>query len=262
VRFRWVTAVAVATTGILFAAVVLAVALTPDRTITFVDQRSGMALTMQTDPAAGDAGRFSFRVPDIGVYTGGAGADMRVLAPTSIVVDYSGPAVLRPLTDGAGNAGGAVQAPTPVTIRLQAQLDPAHRTAEATLIEGSRRSHMVVASAGRGEFLQALRDFETAMAADDPAALYALMNSDIRAANASSEFVRTWREQESRLGRVTALRRTTISDITTDALGVTFAVVTYAATVTSPAGVPTIHSYDARFVLQSDGWKLWYTSPR
>jgi len=117
-------------------------------------------------------------------------------------------------------------------------------------------------SAGKGELLQALKAFEAAMAADDPAAIYPLMNSDIRAASSVAQFAQSWRDQESRLGRITSLQRTTVSDPQTDSFGLTSAIATYVTTVTSPLGTVATQTFDVRFVLQPEGWKLWYTTAR
>lgn len=135
-------------------------------------------------------------------------------------------------------------------------------TAEATLTVGSARYHMVVGASGNGQLLQVLKAFEAAIAADDPAAIYPLMNSDIRGASSSAQFGQSWRDQESRLGRITSLQRVSVADAQTDSAGLTSAIATYMATVTSPSGVTSTQTFDAQFVLQPDGWKLWYTTTR
>lgn len=126
-------------------AAVAAVALTPGRTLTFTDERTGYSLTMQTDPAAADARHFTFRVPGLGIYVGSAGTSMRVLTSTSVIVQYDGSASLRPITDAAGVITGRITAPQGVAVRLQAQIDPAHATAEATLTEASGAFHLASA---------------------------------------------------------------------------------------------------------------------
>jgi hypothetical protein len=120
---------------------------------------------------------------------------------------------------------------------------------------------MVVSGSGKGPLNQALKAFESAMAVDDPVAIYALMNSDIRSASSVGEFGLSWRDQEARIGRISALARGAVGDIQTDNAGVTFVIVTYTATVTAPSGSTSAQVFDARFVRQADGWKLWYTSP-
>ena len=139
--------------------------------------------------------------------------------------------------------------PTPTTIWLQSQIDPSHHTAEATLTDGGARYHMVVGASGNGQLLQVLKAFEIAIAADDPAAIYPLMNSDIRGASSSAQFAQSWRDQESRLGRITSLQRVNVADAQTDSAGLTSAIATYMATVTSPSGVTSTQTFDAQFVL-------------
>ena len=258
---RLIVLAVVGTTGVGLAALA-AVAFTPDRTLTFVDDRSGYSMTMQTDPAAADAGHFAFRVPGLGIYVGSAGQSMRALAPTSVVVQFDGQASLRPITDATGAITGTVTAPRYVTVHLQAQIDPAHSTAEATLTESSGTFHMVAASSGRGEFLRAVVAFEMAIGTDDTTALYAIMNSDIRSRNTQAQFGEVWRAQEAQLGRITSIQRLATSDVTTDPAGVLSAIVTYTAVLTSPSGSATTRTYDAYFVHQSDGWKIWYTAAR
>lgn len=248
--------------AVMLALTVAVRAVTADRTLTFVDDSRGLVLTMQTEPAARDAGRFAFRVAGLGVYEGSSGTAMRALTSTSVVVNYNGPAALRPITDVNGRVTGSVSAPSAATISFQAQIDPAHLTAEATLTDQASRFHLVVAARARGDFLRAVAAFESAVAADDTAAIYATMNSDVRSANSPASFDQLWRAQEAQTGRITKLDRTALSDITTDAAGTTSAIASYSATLAAPSGSVTTRSYDAYFILQADGWKLWYTTAR
>ncbi len=91
------------------------------------------------------------------------------------------------------------------------------------------------------------------MAADDPAAIYPLMNSDVRRASSVAQFARSWRDQESRLGRITSLQRVSVADPQTDGAGVTSAVVTYTTSVTSPAGTASAQTFDAHLCCSPAG---------
>lgn len=70
------------------------------------------------------------------------------------------------------------------------------------------------------------------------------------------------RDQEARLGRITSLRRSGVTDPRTDQMGVTSAVATYVVTISAATGATSTQTHDAYFVQQSDGWKLWYTTSR
>ena len=140
--------------------------------------------------------------------------------------------------------------------------DPSRHRAEATLTDGNSRFHLVVSAPGTGSLLQTLTAFDAAMAADDPSAIYPLMNSDVRGASTAARFSQNWRDQEARLGRISSLRRVSVADPRADTAGVTSAIATYTGAVTSPTGSASTQTFDAHFVLQSDGWKLWYTTTR
>lgn len=100
----------------------------------FVDERTGMWMTVQLDPAAPDHGHVVFTVPGTGAYELEAAADMRVTSATNVEIAYSGPAVFR--------AAGAD--PLAVSVDLRARLDPVHIGGSATLGDArGDRYHLV-----------------------------------------------------------------------------------------------------------------------
>lgn len=230
--------------------------------ITVVDGRNGASLTIQTAAAAADAGHFVFRVPGLGHYVGEAGLGMRVLSPTSVVVRWRGQATLRPEVAWDGTISGTVRSPIAVSIEIQAQVDPAHQTAEATLREGPRRYQLVAPAAARGDLERAMRAVEAAFLADDPAALYPYANGDLRAAYTPEAFAAAWRAQASTIGRVTAMRATAVSDPETNELGFVFVTATYEVERITPAGTTETKAFDVLFVREGDSWKLLFSRPK
>lgn len=226
----------------------------PTHVMTFVDERRGLSLSIELEPSASDAGHFVFRVAGRGAYTATAGSAMRALTPTSVVVHYEGPAQLR----RSGGAGPSV--PHTVRVSLQAQIDPAHHTAQATLTHGAARFHLVVAAIGRGDLEPTLRAFEAAAANDDGAAIYELLSSDYTSRQTRDAFAQQWAEQSAQNGRLTALRRTATSDVSTSDLGMTTVTASYSADARLPGGVTQTVSFDAVFLRQGDAWRLWFTS--
>lgn len=234
----------------------------PSRVLTFLDDRSGISLTIETAAGAPDAGRFVLRVPGLGHYVGLAGEAMRVLSPTSVVIRYSGEAMLHPAVDPDGTIIGLVQSPLSVNVAFQSQIDPTHHTAEATLRDGARRYHLVARVLGRGDLERTMRAVEEAFVADDPAALYPLVNGDLRAAYIAEAFESAWRAQSAEIGRVTAMRRTALGEPQTNELGFAFVIGTYEVERLTPLGDSETTVFEVFFVREGSSWKLLFSRPR
>ena len=234
----------------------------PPRTMTFVDDASGVSFTIQVEVTAPDAGHFVFRAPARGFYVGEAGAAMRALSPTSIVVDYAGPADVRPAIDVAGNITGSVLRPTHLdNVRLQAQIDPAHHTAEVTLTEPAARSHLVVGAVSKANLGPTLASFESALLSNDGAAIYSLMNSDVTSRYTPESFAAYWTAQSTK-GAVTALRRVSVSDARTTDNGISYVIATYEVAYRMADGSTGTTTLDTYFGLQNSAWKVLFTKPR
>lgn len=216
--------------------------------MTFVDQRTGLSMSVQLDPAATDAGHLTFRVPDRGTYGVELRKAMRVLTPTSVRIDYSGTGVLR----SSGHA------PIAVLVDIQAHLDPRHQTGEATLAQEGERFHLVARPVTTAGLLPVAAGVEKAIIADDPNALYPFMNASLQRAYDAPAFVATWKTRASELGRVTALRRVTVGSVQTTDQGHAYVAVGYRADVVRPSGA-TIASFTAYFLREPAGWRLWTT---
>lgn len=230
------------------------------REMTFIDRESGYALALQVEPTARDAGAFVFRVPGVGLYSGRAGATMRVLSASSIVVHFDGPAVLGP--HRSSEASGSVTTTRTVTVSLQAQVNPTQRTAEATLTDGATRYHLIARNVDKGGLQSTLRQFEDATVAADWVVLYQLMNKDVRAGYTLDSFAAQGNDQVAAIGRITALRQVAVSDVQTNDNGAMFVVVTYSADMRSPAGVTTTTHYDVFFIPELGSWRMWYSTAR
>lgn len=228
------------------------------RPLTFLDKVSDISISVQLDPAAADAGRFAFRVPGRGAYLGTLGDAMRRNADHSTTIHYRGPATLGPLVSLDG-AGADVRRPLAVTIELQAQLDPVTHGGQAVLRDGGRRYHLVAPPRGTAGIIQALRRLEDAVLADDPHALYALMSADLRAQLTADAFAALWRSQGAGIGRVTALRRTALSEARVNELGYTYAVATYGAERITPAGTSSSATFEVFLVREGADWSVLFS---
>jgi len=233
----------------------------PSREMTFIEQENGLALVLQVEPAARDAGSFVFRVPGRGLYEGSVGAAMRVHSSRSITIDFEGAALLRPRVNPEEPA--AAQRPRSATIRLQAQVDPVRREAQATLREGDLSFHLNTHRGPSGVVpRQTLEAFETALLASDWSALHALANRDLRAAYTPAAFAAQSEAEAARVGRIVGLRRLSVSDPQSNDAGARWVVVGYAVQVRSPGGALSESLYDAFFIPELREWKLWYTAAR
>ena len=212
---------------------------------TFIDVDTGFAIGVQLDQAAADAGHWTFRVPSRGTYVADARAGLRILSPSSADLDYEGVATLR-----ASTGSSTTQ------VRLHAHIDPTHHTAEATLWDGQERFHLVaraVSTQGIGDTMDAV---ETAFTANDPVALYPLLNAQLARAYDSAAFASRWSTESATLGRVTALRRTSVGSPQATDQGFWYVVVEYSADVVTPSG-PGTAAFTAFFIREPSGWKFW-----
>ena len=234
----------------------------PSRVLTFVDDRDGLSLTIQTQVSAPDAGRFTFKVRGLGGYVGHAGAAMRSLSPSSVVVRFAGDATLRPEVATDGTITGSLETPSAAQVELQAQIDPTRHTAEATLSDGNRRYHLVARSSGRGELDRTLGAVEQAFVDDDPLALYAEVNGDVRSAYSAADFASTGRSQSAPIGRVAAMRRLAVTEPQTNELGMISIVATYEVERLTPSGASEVTVFDVFFVQEGASWKLLFSRPR
>lgn len=214
---------------------------------TFVDEATGMSLRVQLDTAAADAGHWTVRVNG-GVYSGDAGSGLRINALTSAILSYDGPAVLRP------TAGPAVSR----SIRLQAQIDAAHHTAEAKLWDGASQFHIVAKAADVTGLDTTLVSLEDAISSNDATKMYALANAQVTQTYDAAAFAAVWASQSAAGGRVTALRRISVGAPLANDQGFWYVAVEYSADVVTPAG-PGVGSFTAFFIHEPRGWKLWTT---
>lgn len=234
---------------------------TPPHIVTIYDDHNGLQLSLQVEPLAARPGYFRLRIPHYGVYEATAGSAMRVESATSVVVHFSGAALLSPLVT-LGGASGTVTTPSTATVELQAQIDSAHHTGEATLRDGQSRYHLVASAADPGGLLPVLRTFERAYASEDWATLYTTMNSDVRDAYTPAAFAALMSDQVAAKGTVVDMRRLSIGDITADDSGATYVAVTYALQVRDPTGTLSARQYAFYFIEQVGGWTFWASKPQ
>lgn len=224
--------------------------------LTFRDHHDpDLVLTIEASPLATQAGMFNVRVPGRGLYVSRSGAQLKANSPTSTVAQYSGEADLIVAT------GGAVTR-TPVAVTLQAQLDPAHHTAQATLTVGAEQFHLVQPAVGKGATTAVLAAFEAALRANDWRGLYAIATTDITNTLSADTFVAQAEAQRASVGTTTQLQRLSVGDLQTNPAGMSFFVATYALTQLRSDGTSVTSTDDAYFVLQGAFWKLWFTARR
>lgn len=224
-----------------------------------MDLGSGVTLILGTDPSSRDAEQLVVRVPDRGIYIVEAAMAMTVSA-TSISLSYEGAAILSPLVSLLDQTPrGVVTEPTDVMIRLVGQLDHVERTGTVTLEHDGVIITLVAEVADVGELLPVLDAFERATLAGDGALLYSVMNSDITAAYTEDAFARHLADQIAQVGSTTSMRRGAVSAPMPSEFGFWSVTVLYDSEVRTPDGVTTAHRYEAFFIRQGVGWKLWFT---
>ena len=215
---------------------------------TFIDETNGMSIRVQLDMAAADAGHWTFSIEG-GVYSGDAAAALKINSLTSAVMNYDGMAIFRSTT------GASASRP----IKLQAQLDAAHHTAEAKLRDGQDQFHIVAKAVDVAGLDTSLAGLQDAITRDDAAKIYDLANAQIREAYSASAFAALWTTQSANFGRITALRQLSIGVPQATDQGFWYVAVKYSADMVTPAG-PATGAFTAFFIHEPTGWKLWTTT--
>ena len=243
---------------IAFAAVVLSsVALSEQRSagagdttrvVLFSDRSGSMTLSIDLEPTSREVGRFTFAAAGM-TYASTRGAQFRFASATSILASYDGAADARP----AG--GGTV---TRVAVRLDAQMDPLHHTAEATLVTPGDRFHLVQPVTPRAGLDRSVRLFEDAMRAEDWTGMYAMLDPFFARSYDAQSFATSAAAATLTLGRITDLRRVSVGDVITNDLGDSIVVVTYDVTRAS-AGGSKLTRYNAYFRLDGSVWRIWFS---
>lgn len=256
---RWllVAFVVAASLALLLAAVSVVLAgPSPSQLLTFRDHHdSEFVLTIEVSPQSSQAGMFTMRVPGRGVYASRAGAELKVNSPTSTIVRYAGDADLFASTSASVTFA-------PVSVTFQAQIDPAHHTAQATLTVAGEEFHLVRPAVGKGATTAVVTAFETALSSNDWRGLYSIATSDITNTMSADAFVAQADSQRAAIGATSRLDRLALGDIQTNPAGISFFVATYAVTQVRADGTRTTSTYDAYFVMQGEAWKLWFTARR
>lgn len=235
----------------------------PSRELVFVEFTTGRRFSLQTDPAASDLGHFAYSVPDLGAYSGFAGTGLQVSA-TEILLDHTGPATFIAFANAGQGATPAPRGPGKVTVRVQARLDPVTRTGTVTLTHGAAAISMVASVPSVADLDAVALTFERATVAGDAAALYTVVNSDVTNAYTPAAFAQHWASEEARVGTIAALRRLSRGPPTPTLgdFGFWVAAIEYEAEKVSPTGARSIATYDAYFVRERSGWKLFFTTEK
>ncbi|MGB8385118.1 MAG: hypothetical protein WCG47_28410, partial [Dermatophilaceae bacterium] len=157
---------------------------------TFIDNARQTTFAIDLDPAAPNLGEFTFGVAGVGLFRSVHGATVAFNSDHSVVIQYSGPATLDrtaaidfvfALTRGSGLG-------EPVTVQLQAQVNPDRITSSAQFWFGGTQYKLVdtkpASDAGPAVtlILNALRD-------QDWSAIYDLSFSRLRATVTRTAFV-------------------------------------------------------------------------
>jgi hypothetical protein len=212
----------------------------------FIDEDTSQAISVQLDQAALDLGHWTLAVTGR-TYSGDARTAVKLNSPTSVVINYDGLAVRR-----SGTAAAMVQ------VRLNAQLDPAHHTAEVTLWDTSDRFHFVAKAPTVAGLDKTLSAVEGAIVANDPVALYPFLNQQITRTYDQSVLTSLWNAESAVLGRVTALRRTSVGAPRATDQGFWVTIAEYSADIQTPSG-PGSAAFSAILIHEPSGWKLWST---
>jgi hypothetical protein len=221
--------------------------------MTFLDPDDGLSLTMQITPAGPGYGHFVFRVDGRGTYVGEAGSATRSHSSTSVTVNYEGPATFVPTAAGRSSTA---------SVRLQAEIDPAHAKAQATLREAGAQYHLVAKTPSIAPLQALFGTFEDATVRADARALYSIASADIVAHYTPDAFAQALAAQLNSTNRVTALRRTSTGALQISPTGLSYVIAAYQADYRSPTGAVGSAYFDVYFGFDGRDWKLFYTRPR
>lgn len=239
----------------------------PTRMVTFEDRSTGALLTIETHPAATDAGRFALAVPGRGTFVGAGSASLRFTsaqpaAAYIVIADYDGDIELSTGTDLTKALG-----------RVHARLDLAHHTAEATLWFGVstagrgspgsdvERHHLVAGPAPTAGVRQTAEAFVRAMLSGDWGAIYDIGSGDLRSTASSREvFIAGAASQD--VGKFRQLDITDVDEPSTHSLGFATAIVRVAGVREMPDGSRRSESHDVYLILEGRDWRLWFTVER
>jgi hypothetical protein len=89
------------------------------------------------------------------------------------------------------------------------------------------------------------------------------MNSDITGSYTEEEFIKSFDAQTAQVGDVLSISRGTVSDPHQTALASLWTVtVQYVTERRAPSGTTMMQRYEAFFIWQAGGWKVWFTVER
>ena len=211
---------------------------------------SGAILTLEAGSAAADAGRFAFTAPGLGTYVPLGPADLRRDAAGNLHGSYRGLA-------NVFASATATPVQVPITLELNVRVAGPQSGGEAELHAGDRAFHLEVLQAPKQLPTAPLVAFESAMRSSDWSSLYGLLSSDLASSMSAAAFAAEARAQTQSLGAITDIRRQSIGAVQTSAQGVIYATSRYTET---RAGASSPLTYDAYFVYEDTGWKLWFTA--
>lgn len=228
------------------------------RTFSFRDDVAGHVLIVSIDREARDAGHFAFQIGGTSVVSG-FGA-LTATPAGSLLLSYDGPATLSPTFSLTGPAATPAFSTRAVTISLRATLVPDTMLADATLAVGSDRYGLTSRLPSVGDVPGLLDRLERAFLADDPAALYPLLSSDITSTRTAEEFAADWKAKSAIDGRrMVGLIRGEAGPIEVLAIGYATMRVAYRVEIQRPSGTTSAPSVMV-LIHQASGWKLWFTS--
>jgi hypothetical protein len=218
--------------------------------LVFRDRQDPLVLTIEASPLARNAGEFAVRTPD-GVYVATGRAKLERHSVNSTHASYQGDATVVTAT-GVSSA---------VAVSFDAELDPAHHFAEATLSTPTRRFHLVAPKPKASGQESTLTAFEGAFRVNDWASIYGLLSSDFALDYTKSAFVDAAVAQQSTVGTIVAVTRVTTNAPSTNPAGLTYFTATYDVTRTL-GGISRTYRYVVYFVAEGDQWRLWFTAPQ
>jgi hypothetical protein len=218
------------------------------RTIVLTDPDTHQQFRIETGVGNAERGLFALTVPGVGVFLGTGPAAIKEASAVSSVITY----------DGAGRLVAA-SGTSSVALTLRAQIDPTSGLGQADVTTPTAKYHVVARRSLPNAAHDAVVAFERAMAAADWTALYALLSTELRSAMTAAEFSASAASQTATLGRIVSVARTSESAVTLSPLGMRYVVATYDIVRRSAAG-DAARKYEAWFLEDADGWRLWFTA--
>ena len=229
---------------------------------TFIDNARQTEFLIYLDPSATNFGRFSFGVQGLGLFFSTAAATVNFNSDHSVVVQYSGSGLLDPNASldfvfGMSQSSGTTD---PVSIQLQAQINPDRVTSSAELWYGGAQ-YKLVDTRPPADPTDALNAALAALQQKDWAGLYGMSFSLLQNSMSQADYVAQISAGWAGSGTITAITVTSPPQLNDGRAGFDMARASASVTMTSGTTTTTYPIY-VTLLEEPSGWKLFSIDPQ